>query len=184
MPETSPPQPPTRPRPAPVNTRSAPRRALVYADLEGVLADLDAIGASLDAGTLETSGNWTPGQVFDHLGRFVRYSLDGFPAMVPAPVRWAMRVLLKHRAVRSSQPMPAGFKLRWQARVLLPDPGVDDRQSLAFLREQLERVVEGGERMLVPSPLFGPMTHEDWDALHRKHLALHLSFVHPGGVRA
>ena len=36
-------------------------RALDYADWQAVLLDLDAIVASLDAGTLRTSGNWTPG---------------------------------------------------------------------------------------------------------------------------
>lgn len=166
-------------RRSPVDTKRAKRRSLEFSDLESVLADLDAIEASLDAGTLEASGNWTPGQIFDHLGRFVAYSLDGLPAIVPAPVRWVMRLLLKRRAVESSAPIPAGLKLRWQATVLLPDSGVDDRRALAFLRQQLARIVEGGDRMNQPSPLFGPMTHEQWLVLQRKHLALHLSFLHP-----
>ena len=38
--------------------------------------------------------------------------------------------------------------------------------------------IEGGERMSKPSPVFGPMTHEEWEQLHCRHAELHFSFIH------
>ena len=162
----------------PVDTKHANRRALDYADWQAVLLDLDAIVASLDAGTLRTSGNWTPGEIGDHCARFIGGALDGFDASMPWPMRVVARLFLMKRML-SDAPIPAGFKLPKSAEQLQPERGVDDRHGLERLRWAVARL-EAGELMDQPSPLLGPLTHEQWTTLQRKHLELHMSFLQPG----
>ena len=164
---------------SPVDTKAVQRRDLRFGDFEQVNADLDRLEAALDAGTLTHTGNWTPGENFDHLAKFLRFALDGFSSKAPAPVRWIARMMFKKKATSSEEPIPAGFKLPKQASVLLPEPGVEDREGLQRLRTQVARILSG-EQMTHPSPLFGSLTHEEWLTLQRKHMALHLSFLHPG----
>ena len=168
------------PASAAVDTKAASRRSLRFQSLQEVLGDLQAIEASIDAGTLEHTGNWQPGEIFDHLRKFLQGAIDGFPDKAPAPIRWIARMMLKKRATESDEPFPAGFKLPKQASALLPEPDIDARRALGELRTQIERVV-AGEKMNQPSPLIGSLQHEEWMVMQLKHFSLHLSFLHPGG---
>jgi len=161
----------------PVNTKKAERRAVGYPTLADVSADLDAIQSAHDAGTLRSSGNWTPGEIFDHTAIFMRCALDGFPSKAPAPIRWIAKLLWKKKAIAGGVP-PAGFKLPKGAAYLLPREGVSFEDGMSALREQLARV-EGGERFSHPSALFGELTHDQWMLLQLGHFTLHLSFLHP-----
>lgn len=162
----------------PVDTKTVHRRTLRFQSLDEVITDLDAIEAALHAGTLTHTGNWSPGEVCDHLRKFFQFAIDGFPSKAPAPVRWIARMMLKNRATTSDDPLPAGFKLPKSASELLPKPGIADLEGLQQLRTQIDRVL-AGERMTQPSPLLGPLTHEEWMVLQLKHFSLHLSFLEP-----
>ncbi|MFI4917462.1 MAG: DUF1569 domain-containing protein [Phycisphaerales bacterium JB060] len=162
-----------------IDTKAARRRDLHFSSFEEVSAELDRLESSLDAGTIATTGNWTPGQVFEHLGKFLKFAYDGFPTKAPPPVRWIGRLMLKRKATQTEEPIPSGFKLPRQASALLPEEDIADRDGLAFLREQIARV-QRGETMTQTSPLLGRLTHEEWITLQRKHMALHLSFLDPG----
>lgn len=167
--------------PAEVDTKTAPRRDLAFASFDEVSEDLDRIETSLNAGALTATGNWTPGQNFEHLAKFLRFAYDGFPSKAPPPIRWIARMMLKKKATQSEEPLPSGFKLPKQASALLPSDDVGDVEGLALLREQIARI-HAGEAMTQPSPLLGQLTHEEWLTLQRKHMALHLSFLHPQGA--
>jgi hypothetical protein len=134
----------------------------------------------MDAGTLAHTGNWTPGQIFEHTGKFLGFAMDGFPTSAPEPVRWISILMFKKKAVGTEDPIPAGFKLPKAASVMLPRDDVTDREGLEMLRANVDRVL-GGEQMTHPSPIFGKLTHEEWLTIQRKHVALHLSFLHPDG---
>ncbi|MGD1915890.1 MAG: DUF1569 domain-containing protein [Phycisphaerales bacterium] len=162
----------------PIDTKSAHRRSLRFASLDEVVADLDAIEDSLDAGALKPSGNWSVGEACDHLRKFFEFAIDGFPSKAPAPVRLIARMMLKRRATASDEPFPAGFKLPKAASALLPTPVIGDRESMAALRVQSDRV-QKGERFSHPSPLIGSLTHDEWMVMQLKHFSLHLSFLHP-----
>ena len=164
----------------PVDTKEARRRDLRFATFEEAAGDLDRLEAAMDAGTLTHTGNWTPGEVFDHLAKFLEFSLDGFPTRAPLPVRWIARMMLKTKATHSEEPLPAGFTLPKQASAIMPESGIADRAGLDRLRVQVDRVL-GGEAMIQTSPLLGQLAHDEWLTLQRKHFALHLSFLHPGG---
>lgn len=163
-----------------IDTKTAHRRDVHFSSFEEVSAEMDRLEASLDAGTLTTTGNWTPGQNFEHLGKFLEFAYDGFPTKAPPPVRWIGRLMFKKKATQTEEPIPSGFKLPRQASALLPRDDITDRDGLAYLRAQIARV-QHGETMTQTSPLLGKLTHEEWVTLQRKHMALHLSFLHPDG---
>lgn len=160
----------------PVNTKQAPRRALAFQSMAELSAELDRIEAAHRAGTLRTTGNWSPGQILQHVGKFMRFPIDGFP---PGKPPWLVRVLVqmffKKKAIQGAPP-PPGIKLPAGAAYLLPDDSVSFEAGMSLLREQMARIARG-ERFTHPSPLFGDLTHEEWTKLQLGHCALHLGFL-------
>ncbi|MCL4220248.1 MAG: DUF1569 domain-containing protein [Phycisphaerales bacterium] len=160
---------------ATINTRTAAHRSLRFGSLESLEAELARIEAASAAGTLRTTGNWTLGQICEHLGKFVRCSYDGFDGRPPLPVRVLGRLVFKRLAMGDG-PVPRGIRLPKDAVSSLPDPDITHGAGIALLRTQLARI-HSGEQMRQPSPLFGSLTHEQWLHLHLKHAAMHLGFV-------
>lgn len=169
------------PNPAPVNTRAVPHRYLRFATLDDLEAELARIEAAHVAGALETTGNWSAGQILHHLGEFWRMAFDGFGIRAPLALRLLAR-LFKKRALRA--PPPRGLRLRRGMRVIEPPSAVVFDDGLALLRRQVGRC-RVGERMTHASPLFGSLTHEQWLSLHLNHSAMHLGFTrYPGASDA
>lgn len=160
-----------------VNTRQAERREVRLESLEDLRAEVERIAVAERAGTLRRTGNWSTGQAFEHLGKFMAMSIDGFPpeALPPLWVRAAAR-LMKRRAI-AGKPAPAGLKLPAEATFMLPREVVSLEEGEALLLRQLDRV-RAGERFEKPSPAFGELSHEQWTGLHLGHAKLHLSFLH------
>lgn len=158
-----------------VKTNRALRRNLRFTTMRDLLAETDRLLDADALGALRTTGNWTPGQIMQHVGRLIEYSLDGFDFKAP----WILRTFgprVKNAALR--RPFPAGLQLRGASRALIPDPAVTTHDAAEYLRAQILRVA-GGERMTKHSPVFGHLTHEEWTAIHLKHAALHFGFLHP-----
>lgn len=162
-----------------VDTRKAERRPLGFSSLADLEADLDFLERAHAEGRLRHSGNWTPGQVFQHCAIFMRCALDGFADRPPLLVCLIARLLFKRRAI-SGAPAIAGFRLPKKASFLLPDDDVSTARGLDDLRGVIGRV-NAGERFTVPSPIFGRLTHEQWLRLQLGHCALHLGFLHRDG---
>jgi hypothetical protein len=160
---------------ASVKTRNAQRRSLQFTTMRDLLAEIDRVADADASGALGTTGNWTAGQVMQHVGRLIQFSFDGFDFKAP----WVLRTFgprVKHTVLR--KPFPAGLQLRGASRALIPDASVTTQEGAEYLRAQISRIA-GGERMDKPSPVFGPLTHEEWTAVHLKHAALHFGFLHP-----
>lgn len=155
-----------------VNTaRVTGRRDLHYASYEELLADAEQVVA----GRIETLGNWSPGQVFQHLANTMTMSLDG--ADSPAP--WFIRVIARNffRKRLLNNKMSAGFKLPpAAARQLLPGETSTESGFAAF-RRAIERLKSEPDRH--PHPALGPLSREEWDQLHLRHAELHMSFLRP-----
>ncbi len=162
-----------------VETKTAPRRDLKFTCMNCLKAELDRMEAADAQGEIVTTGNWSAGQILSHCAIFFRCSFDGFPSRAPAPVRFIARLMLKKKAI-SGEPMASGFQLPRQASFMLPQPDVSFEQGLSELREQIARL-DAGERFTQPSPLLGPLTHEEWVKLHLAHCMMHLGFIdYPG----
>jgi len=163
----------------PVNTKRAKRRDVRYDSLDDLRADLDAIERANAAGTLRNTGNWSPGQVLEHLAIFMECALDGFPpGKIPWLMRTIVRMLAKKKAI-AGQPPPPGYRIPGGAAFLRPGDDTTFKAGMARLRKCVDRV-GAGERFEQPSPLFGELTHEEWMGIQLGHCSLHLSFLHPG----
>lgn len=149
-----------------------------YRTLEDLTDEIDRIEAADRAGTLEAVGNWSPGQIMEHCAKLIRFSIDGFEASAPAPLRWVGILFFKPRLGKSH--MKPGIKLPASARSLMPRDEVPTEQGISAIREQLARI-EGGEKMTQPSPILGKMSHEQWILLHLDHCRMHFGFLkYPG----
>jgi len=161
----------------PVDTKSAERRDIRYETIDDLKADLDAIERAHKAGTLTTTGNWTPGQIFQHCANLWQCALDGFPDNGSWILRVLVRAAFLKKILSSDKPPPAGFKIPKQAGYLAPDDEVKFEEGLRILRTQVNRVAERGEKFTHPSPLLGKLTHEQWTTVQLGHCRLHLSFL-------
>ena len=163
-----------------VNTKRASRRGVLYSSIADLATDIDAIEAAEHAGTLRTTGNWTPAQNVGHCAAFWRAAMDGFPpeANPPKVVSLLAQWLFKSKAVGGATP-PAGIKLPAALRkVLVPDASITFDDAIGELRAQIMRVTDSGARFTKPSPLFGTLTHEQWITIQLGHCQLHLGFLH------
>ncbi len=155
-----------------------PRRdwqPITFHSLADLNSELDACEAAHRAGTLRTTGNWSAGQIFEHLANPMRMAFDGFGTVsVPFPVRMAGTLVFKPLLGRSR--MRPGIKLPKKARPMLPRDQVPFEEGLVALRKQMARI-ETGEKMTHPSPVLGRMTHDQWVLLHLDHCRMHMGFI-------
>ncbi len=145
------------------------RRELHFSSYDELLDEV----RSLAAQPTRHLGNWSLGQVCEHLAKSMEYAVDGTPFRAP----WLARLVgpfLKKRFL--TRPMKPGFKLPKNAAEYLPgntDP------SIAIAR--LERATERIQQTTDPQPhvLLGALTREQWDQLTFRHAEMHLSFILP-----
>jgi hypothetical protein len=154
---------------AKVDTRSVTgRRSLSFASMDEILADVESLDR---AGGLRGLGNWTPAQIVDHVTRGITMSIDGTTLRAPLLLRLFAR-LIKGRALRNG--LPPGFKVPFD--FFRPGDTVTWQEARRSLGREVERIRRGA-RMVQPSPLLGPMTHDEWVKLHCRHAELHFSFI-------
>ncbi|MCC6508131.1 MAG: DUF1569 domain-containing protein [Pirellulaceae bacterium] len=157
-----------------INTAKVERRKLRFESIEEVLADVDSLVASAQAGTLQSVGNWTSGQVMAHLAAWIEYGYEGYPVKAPP---WILRFILKLM-------LPGMLKHGMRPGVKIPGiaggtTGQEDQpldQAAARLKKAFLRL-NSGEQCSYDSPAFGPMSHADRIRLNLRHAELHLSFL-------
>jgi hypothetical protein len=151
------------------------RRELHFNSLQDIAADVDKLAEAKDIRTL---GNWTAGQIFQHLATTMNGSIDGMAFRAPWYIRFIVQTFFKRRFL--TKPMSPGFQLPEQAaNVLLPPPtGLEE--GLANCRKALQRLQADSQR--APSPVLGVLTREEWEQLHCRHAELHLSFLVPAAA--
>lgn len=162
-----------------IDTKKAHRRELQFDTIADLAAELDRIGRAHDAGTLTTTGNWTPGQNLQHCARVWSFAIDGFPSTMKPPffIRWIAQSLFKRSAV-SGRTAPAGLRLPKEAGPMLPEAQVAFEQGMREFRDQIART-QRGEQFTKPSPIFGELTHDQWQRLQLGHCQLHLGYLQP-----
>jgi hypothetical protein len=160
---------------APVDTgKVAGRRELRFESLDAVLAEAERLAAAERAGRLRRLGNWTLGQTLGHLASWAEYSYTGAPLQAPFFVKWFLR--LRKRKFLYGR-MRAGVKIpRVEGGTLATEPVPLD-EGLERLRRVLGRLK--AEAPTAPNVIFGPLSHDEWVALHCRHAELHLGFLVP-----
>jgi hypothetical protein len=141
----------------------AGRRRLRFENYDQVLDDVRHL-AGVPCRQL---GNWSLGQVCEHLAKTMDMSLDGVDGRAVGP-------LVKKRIL--TRPMSPGFKVPRVIAVLLPAEG-DAAIGLAAMQTAVARLQQ--TKVRAPHPLFGKMSADEWDQLHMRHSEMHLSFIVP-----
>lgn len=151
------------------------RRALRFANLTEAVAD----ARQLQKTNYERAGNWSLGEVIDHLNKTLLMAIEtptfkGPPAIIRPLLKWFIYGKMKRGDV---------IKFRASApKLLLPDDDKDLEESLAEF-ERLTSLVESGEAQLLPThPFFGKFSRDDWLIMQRWHAAHHLSFLIPTAI--
>ena len=155
-----------------VDTRKvAGRRTLRFNSIADAIADAESVMSK----PYRTVGNWTAGQILDHLARTVRIMFDGPHGQAPWFLRTFVAPFMRKKFVTSS--MPSGFQFTPQMDAFRPDDNADAKTALSELRQLLTRLEQ--EAPTAPHPFSGKMTHVEWIGLHLRHCELHLSFLVP-----
>jgi hypothetical protein len=165
------------------NTQAMPlreRRLLTLASMSELRAEIERLDVARREGRLEPTGSWSLDQCCQHLGRWIEFSIDGFPFRYP----WRYRLL--GRLVRLvswrwlvSLAMRPGFVNPPSVQPVEPNSEIIPGEGTAYLLQQLSRI-EAGQRMTQPSPVEGAISHEQWCYFHLRHAELHLSFQRAG----
>ncbi len=147
------------------------RREVRFGCLADVLADLDW----LERNDCVSVGNWSIGQILEHLTLAIVGFFDGFGFRASWLSRIVIAPLLKNYVL--TRPMRPGFKLRESAGPLAhpEDPAVP--VAIARLRSAIARLE--CESPSHPHPFFGRLCREEVVALMLRHCELHLSFIVP-----
>lgn len=144
----------------------AERRTLTLACLDDIIAEVDYLLAGH-----ATVGNWSLGQICNHLSTAFKLVSDGGPQRAPRPGSDAMRVRffeLGH--------FPEGAKV--PSSVFVPAEGLDDREQAERLAKEVRRFADSAGPF-ASHPLLGTLTKDEWIRFHCMHAAHHLGFAVP-----
>jgi Protein of unknown function (DUF1569) len=152
----------------------AGRRELQFNSIDDALAEVDRLAALERAGQLEPLGNWTCGQVFNHLGTWAEFAFKPNPLKPPLFIRWILKGM-KNRFIHA--PMNVGAHIpRTKDGTLGTEPCTVE-EGLHRLRSALLRLKS--EKPTQPNVIFGELTHDEWINMNLRHVELHLSFLKP-----
>lgn len=156
-----------------VDTKTVTRRELNFSNLDEVVADAERAVE----GNAKTLGNWSVGQILEHVATVMEKTIDGFDMKPALPVRLIGRWFLKNRFLKHG--MPAGFQLQGPAAKELLPPEVDAQQALEHLRHAAQRLKT--EPPKATHPFFGDLTHDEAKRINCRHASLHMSFIQEEG---
>lgn len=135
--------------------------------------------ARLRATEYRRAGEWSLGQVCEHLSLVMTMSMDGFGDV---RVPWFVRAggpLVKWVVLRRGK-MPAGVR---GPKPFMPAGSLpEDARKVDEFVAVIDRY-EAFDRPLQASPLFGRMRRAEWDRIHLIHAAHHLGFIVPEVMR-
>ncbi len=152
-----------------INTKKVQgRRTVRYESLDDLLAD----ARHLSEAEVRALGNWSQGQIYEHLARALDSSIDGAGFSLPAPVRWIMALLMKRKFL--TKDLPAGFKST--AQFIPGETPVE--AGLASLETAIARQAQDSKR--APHPAFGNIGFKGWNDFNLRHAEMHMSFLANG----
>jgi hypothetical protein len=143
----------------------AERRTLDFAHLDELMPEVERCLQGY-----ETVGNWSLGQICNHLARAIHYSAESPPA-TETPTR-EQEVVLKmffRGRFPDGRPAPPGTE---------PREGLDDAREADKLRNAITRFADATGRGPL-HPRLGPLSIDEWARFHCMHAAHHLGFLVP-----
>lgn len=146
------------------------RRTVRFESMRDILEDIE----TLAKGDAITSGDWTAGQLVNHIADAIHKSIDGYELLAPERER---KIASRRRETLLVEGFPTGIKLEGEMTRYVPEPGVSFTAALENLRRAVGRVES--ERMEAVHPFLDRMDHEQWLRFHCRHAELHFSFLQP-----
>jgi hypothetical protein len=152
-----------------MGTATSTRRSVRYSSIDEVVADAERAVSTNAA----TTGNWSLGQIIEHLAIAHEKMIDGFGFSARWPLPIVGRLVFKKRLLKKG--MTPGFNLNPKAAAVLVPGETDAAAALEHLRKTVERLKTEQKRS--PHPFLGPMNAEESRQLCLRHAELHMSFV-------
>jgi hypothetical protein len=149
-------------------TATSTRRRVRYASLDEVVTDAERAVSANSA----TTGNWSLGQILEHLATANEKTIDGFGFSAPWPIR-TVGPFFKKRVLEKG--LTPGFNLSSKAAAILVPGETDAAAGLDHLRKSTERLKS--EQKRAPHPFLGNMTLDECNRMCLRHAELHMSFV-------
>ncbi|MBB3207848.1 hypothetical protein FHS27_003675 [Rhodopirellula rubra] len=145
-------------------------RSLHFDTLKEAMAEAERLAVT----PVQTTGNYTLGQILDHLARTIRMATgDAPPPKVPLLLR-LVGPLIGGRIVKG--PAKPGFKLPAGMQAYFwSKEDVPVEKAIEELRAAHQRFATMVE--LPRNPMFGSLSHEQTEQLQCRHFELHLGFV-------
>jgi hypothetical protein len=150
-------------------TATPTRRRVQYASLDDIVTDAQRAVQSKAA----TTGNWSLGQIIEHLATAHDKMIDGFGFSAPWPVQTVGRIFFKKRVLTKG--LTPGFKLNPKAAAVLVPGETDSVAALEHLRKSVARLKTEQKRSA--HPFLGPLNVDECNQMCLRHAELHMSFV-------
>ncbi|MBL8020614.1 MAG: DUF1569 domain-containing protein [Leptospirales bacterium] len=145
------------------------QRILNFNSLDDALEELSSIERFRN---VETTGLWSYYQILMHLADYLESSMNNFNWMQPLSMR---RTIGKANFFKLKQADKMEPGLANPSTPKVREEG-DEKAALQRLRRMIEEYKKfTGEHP--EHPFYGLLTREDWDFLHRIHMAHHLGFA-------
>ncbi len=138
------------------------------------MADILADVESLASGPIRAAGNWSPGQIVQHLAEYMIQSIDGFVLLAPERQR---RIASRRLDDMLTNGFPPGIALEGEMACYLPDEVATLDAALNTLRAVVTRIAT--EQMTAVHPFLDALDHEQWIRFHCRHAERHLCLLHP-----
>lgn len=147
------------------------RRKLYFDSVDDIYRNAE----KLAAGPHAQLGNWSLGEVCDHLVKSLDSATDD-NQFRPNLLLRTIGPLLRNRMV--SQPMSPGFRMPVGMQpFFMPSADSSVDESLPRLKIAVDRFKAAD--LPDRSPTFGKMSRDDWHNFHCRHAEMHLSFIVP-----
>jgi hypothetical protein len=150
-------------------TATPTRRRVRYTTLEEVIAEADRAVRE----NAPTTGNWSLGQIIEHLATAQDKLIDGFGFSAPWPLPIVGRLVFKKRLLEKG--LTPGFKLSAKGAAILVPGETDAHAALEHFRKSTERLKTETKRSA--HPFLGPLNVDECNRLCLRHAELHMSFV-------
>lgn len=144
--------------------------SLRFESLPEILRHVEGCGR----GPVETTGNWSAGQIVQHIAEAIAHSIDGYDVKASATHRARSR-LMKSRFLRKG--FPTGITLPDEMSHLLPDDDAGWDAAVANLRAEVERAET--VTLAADHPFLGKLSDAEWRQFHCRHAELHFGFLRP-----
>ena len=144
------------------------RRNVDFSSYQDILDDV----RSLASRPTRQLGNWSLGEICEHLASAMNMAVDGPP--VQALVAYSHGRTTDQEALFCRDHSSPASSCQATPRRSCPS-GADTDKGITALARAIERIQRTADRK--PHPIFGRMTNEEWDRMQFLHSAMHLSFI-------